>query len=147
MLDELDADPGIDRQEREARVEHAKGLQRAWGCPAAGQKPITKLTRGQREDIEDFERVARCKAKGNTCPLAATRRPAPWLSEVTAAVRVMERTKGSITFRQIVGREPHIWDVRAVAALIAVNDAVAAADDKAREREREIESRKRAEAR
>lgn len=147
MLDELDADPGIDRQEREARGEHAKGLQRAWGCPAAKQKPLTKLTRGQREDVEDFERVTRCKAKGMTCPLAATRRPAPWLAEVTSAVRVMERTKGSVTFRQIVGREPHLWDVRAVATLISVNDAVMSADDKVREREREIEARKRAEAR
>ncbi|MEZ4395031.1 MAG: hypothetical protein R3A48_28470 [Polyangiales bacterium] len=122
MLDELDADPGIDRQEREARVEHAKGLQRAWGCPAAKQKPITKLTRGQREDIEDFERVTRSKAKGNTCPLAATRRPAPWLSEVTAAVRVMERTKGSITFRQIVGASRTSGTQRSGCA-IAVNDA------------------------
>lgn len=65
-----------------------------------------------------------------------TRRSAPWLSEVLGAVRVMERTKGAISVRQILGREPHVWDVRAIAMLIACGDAVMASDDRVRERER-----------
>lgn len=61
----------------------------------------------------------------------------PWLVEVTRVVRVMERTKGGITFRELTGRAPHLWDVRAIDTLLDVQDAVSASDDKVRERERE----------
>jgi hypothetical protein len=113
-------------------------LQKAWGCTAVGLKPRPTLTRGQQGDIEDWQRITRTKTPCATCPLAQTRHPAPWLVEVTRVVRTMERTKGGMTFRQCTGRDPHIWDVRAVDTLLAVNDDVTAANDKAREREQAI---------
>lgn len=65
------------------------------------------------------------------------------------AVRIMERTSGGITFRQITGRDPHVWDVRAIATVMDANDAVSASDDRVRERERaqrEAEDKARGEA-
>lgn len=136
-LDELDEDPDLDREARAARKLFAEDLQRQWGCTAAGLTPPERLTRGQEQDLDDFQRVTRCKQRPRTCPFAQTRRVSLWLVEVTRAVRVMERTKGAITFREMCGRSPHLWDVRAIDTLLAVQDAVSASDDKARERERE----------
>lgn len=132
-----------DRAEREARRDHGKTLQKAWGCTAARFTPRAVLTKGQRADIEDWQRVTQQRGPCNTCPLAQTRHPAPWLVEVTRVVRTMERTKGGLSFRQCAGREPHVWDVRAVDALLATNDDVSAANDKAREREQAIKDAQR----
>lgn len=111
-------------------------MQKAWGCTAAGFTPPERLSRGQSDDLDDWCRATRLP-RPRTCPLACTRRVSPWLVEVTRVVRVMERTKGGMTFRQLTGREPHVWDVRAVDALLEVSDAVSVSDDKVRERERE----------
>lgn len=136
VLDELDADPGLAPDVRAAQTALGRSLQEQWGCTAVGLTPPERLSRGQAEDLDDWCRATRLP-RPRTCPLACTRRSSPWLVEITRVVRVLERTKGGITFRQLTGRAPHLWDVRAIDALLEVADAVSASDDKVRERERE----------
>lgn len=111
-------------------------MQRAWGCDGAGRNTPVKLSRSQREAREDWERVTRTRC-GAGCPLAAARRRSPWLAEVVRAARVARSLKGALPIATQLGREPHVWDGRAIEEFVLVSEAVDASNAKVRERERE----------
>ena len=71
-----------------------------------------------------------------TCPLAAARASTAWVEEITDAFRVMHETHGGMNFVQITGREPHRWDVRAIAVSQRVRLEVLHSDDAIARREK-----------
>lgn len=135
-LDALAEDHTTDRAEREARESLGREMQRAWGCDGAGRSTPVKLSRSQREAREDWERITRTRC-GAGCPMAAARRSSPWLAEIVRAARVARSLKGAQPIASQIGREPHVWDVRALEEFVLVGDAVEASDARVRERERE----------
>lgn len=69
--------------------------------------------------------------------MAGARRASPWLAEVVRAARTARSLKGALPVATLLGREPHVWDGRAIEEFVVVGEAVDASTAKVRERERE----------
>ncbi len=69
-----------------------------------------------------------------TCPFAA--RLSPWARSIAQVLRVTAETKGAIDVGDVLGRQPHIWDVKALDAVICARADVAESNAVIWERER-----------
>lgn len=145
MLDEIRGDPG-EPGEAEARTKLAHTLQRRWGCPRAGHTPLATLP----PDLAD---EARCHAetiglvplrvRGETppplpathctCPFA--QQLSPWARDIARVMRVTGKLQGAMPVASVLGREPHVWDVAAIDAVILAQGAVSDSNDAIRRRE------------
>lgn len=139
---------------RAARGKAAKVMQRRWGCPRAGHSPPEHLAEDLAELALDFAVTTglvprpapgapppKLPPRCRTCPFAATYRPSPWAREVLEAYAAMRETKGGVTFEDLTGRRPHVWDARALRLLPTLTAEVMAADDEHRERERKAKGK------
>lgn len=108
-------------------------MQERWGCPRAKCAPVAALDIDLAEASEDHAKLAEVAPSG-TCPYAASL--TPWARQVVSAHRLASRLKGGLTVAQSLGREPHVWDVRALDAALCAMDDVSESDDAVRERER-----------
>lgn len=122
--------------ERAARTLAAQALQGRWGCTAAGQRRLAVLPAdlaAAAAHHAEVTGVAPCAS----CPHTLVRGASAWVREVQRALRLMRETKGAIAFRASVGREPHVWDVRGMDALLVGWAAAMASDEEIRKAERE----------
>jgi len=141
--------------ELEARASLAEGYQRAWGCPNAGHTPPAKL----RPDLEDEARyyaetlgLIPLSRKGKepaplprsacTCPFAALSRMPRAMRELLRFSRLSQKFKGAMTFEQVVGRVPSLWDVAALDALVLAEAEAHRADEAQREADRKAQAEK-----
>lgn len=141
--------------ELEARASLAEGYQKAWGCPNAGHKPPAKL----RPDLEEEARyyaetlgLVPLGRKGKepaplprsacTCPFAALSRMPRAVRELLRFSRLAQKFKGAMTFEQVVGRAPSLWDVAALDALVLAEAEAHRADEAQQEAERKALSGK-----
>lgn len=106
-------------------------MQARWGCPRAGHPPAGRLDPDLADAAEDHAKLSRTAPAG-TCPYAAAL--TPWARQIVSAHRLASRLKGALTVTQALGREPHVWDVRALDAALCAMDDVAESDDAVRER-------------
>lgn len=132
ILEEARREVG-DAPRRKARESLGRTMQTRWGCPRAKCTPRPELDIDLQEAAEDHARLTRGPV-GTTCPFA--RGLTPWGRQVVSAHRLTSRLKGGLTVREALGREPHVWDVRALDAALVEMDVVAESDDEVRERER-----------
>lgn len=148
ILEDLRVSP-VSGAELEARAGLAEGYQRAWGCPNAGHKPPSTL----RADLEDEARyyaetlgLVPLGRKGKapaalprsvcTCPFAALSRMPRAVRELLRFARLSQKFKGALTFEQVIGRAPSLWDVAALDALVLAETDAHRADEAQREAER-----------
>lgn len=70
----------------------------------------------------------------STCPFAG--RLSPWARGIAQVLRVTAETKGAIDVADVLGRQPHVWDVKALDAVICARADVAESNAVIWERER-----------
>lgn len=133
--------------ELKSRTTLAETLQRRWGCPRAGLKPPAQLP----PDLADEARyhaetvgLVAVRVPGKpapplprshgTCPFAA--RLSPWARGIAQVLRVTAGTKGAIDVETVLGREPHVWDVRGIDAVLCARADVEESNAVIWERER-----------
>lgn len=140
-----------------ARTDLARRLQKRWGCPNAGHTPPARLPTDLDEEARyhaETTGLVPLRTPGapppplpsshRTCPFA--RGLSPWARQVARVLRVTAETKGAVSVADILGREPHRWDLAALDAVILARAEVAESDAAIWEREqqerREAQERK-----
>ena len=128
------------------RTRFAAKLQQRWGCPRAGHKPPATLP----ADLADEARhhaetvgLVPLRRKGEplpplpashcTCPFAATL--SPWARQIARALRITKELPGGMSVAGVIGREPHVWDVAAIDAVLLARGDVSASNEAIRARE------------
>lgn len=146
LLDELRT-AAVEADELKARTRFAETLRRRWGCPRAGHTPPATLPKdleGEARYHAETAGLVPLRVPGHpppplppshgTCPFAAPL--SPWAREIARALRLGGKLQGALPIAGVLGREPHVWDVAAMDAVILAQGDVQASNDLIRERER-----------
>lgn len=109
-------------------------MQARWGCSRAGG--ARKALPRDLAALADFYATTTGTPRRPGCPFEQLYRSDAWTREILDTDALMERCKGGLSWREITGRSPHVWDVRGLRVLVRARADVAASDDAERERER-----------
>lgn len=114
-------------------------MQRRWGCPRAKLTPPAKLPPDLAEEAryhaETVGLVTPATPDGDppplprshgTCPFAAPL--TPWARGIARVMRLTAETKGAVSVPDVLGRDPHVWDIAAMDAVILARADVAESD-------------------
>lgn len=129
-----DGERGVYAAELEAAQEYAD----EWGCP--GDMPDDASDELRAEAAYAAETMG-LKEPFCGCPFRDALRPGPFEIEIRNALAVMGEGFSADSWRAVLGRDPTVADVEAVALVRRASSEVMRSDDEQRKRARELQEK------